>query len=203
MTSSDSHKMDMPKQAQIEDEAFKYIELLTLTRLAQPDDVELRIFLMLIQMPEFQSVDQLPTLILQAPKRRRSYRLLMKLAAKHIEAGVEPPSELKRWLIGHLTGEHELPKGGRRGPNKADMENYWLKVSVEALADKFGIAVYPTETGEQDLRILSCFAKASRAFHQKHGSSPYPTTTLAMKNRYLKARDWWKVGVNKVEYEKK
>ena len=202
MTSSDSYKMDMPKQAQIEEEAFKYIDLLRLTRLAQPDDVELRIFLMLIQMPEFQSVDQLPTLILQAPRRQRSYRLLMKLAAKHIDAGVEPPPELKRWLIGHLTGEHEMPKGGRRGPNKADMENYWLKVSVEALANKFGIAVYPTETGEQDLRILACFAKATKKFRERHGRSPYPTTTQAMKNRYLSARNWWKVGLSKAECEK-
>lgn len=201
MTSSDNDKFDIPEQALIENEAYKYIELLMLTRMAQPDEVELGIFLALIQMPEFQRVDQLPTLILEAPKRRRSYRVLMKLSAKYIDRGIEPPHELKRWLLGHLNGEHGMPKGGRRGPNKADMEDYWLKVSVEALADKYNIAVYPTETGDQDLRILACFAKASWKYHKKHGLSPYPTSTSAMRNRYLKARAWWKVGLSKVESE--
>lgn len=202
MTSSDNERTELPERDAIEAEAYRYIKLLDLSRLAQPDQVELLIFFALIERTELQAVDQLPTLIRQATKRPRSYRILMGLSAKYLEAGADLPPELDRWLIGHLRGDHTAPKRGLRGPNKSDMEDYWLKVTVESLANKFGVAIYPTETGEQDLRILACYASASRKFAKELGSSPYPKTTQAMKNRYLKARKWWEVGLCKADFEK-
>lgn len=52
MTSSDIDRTELPERDAIEAEAYRYIKLLDLSRLAQPDQVELLIFFKLIERTE-------------------------------------------------------------------------------------------------------------------------------------------------------
>lgn len=204
MTSSDEEKEPTKtgKRGEVISKAYGYIALLQSAMLAKTDEVETEIFLRLIEFPAYDVTDQLASLILEAQRRRRSYRVLMKLAHRYIRDDQEMPPQLREWLLAHLRGEHSIPQGGVRGPNKADMKLYWLKWFVDRLASETGWPVYPVETGDRDRQLLVCVAEASSNYKSNNGKSPYPTDPYALKRRYLEAKNWWEHGLTKVELKK-